>query len=124
MNERRRTTPLEPIEIDIDLASAHKTPFSFIDVDGCDSVSILCQTWQGDGDFNGGIISVQQANMRSQIPVDFETAVTITGVGVTNITLADYKRPRYIVLSCTTAASSATGVLARVQRNEFNFRLT
>lgn len=110
------------IEIELNLASANADPLRYVNITGFDSVSIDAFLLQGSS-FDSGVISVKKAN-RDGGEVSFDTPATITAPGLTELSLADWVQASFLVLECTTAASSAARVLLTIQLTKIGFKIT
>ena len=102
------------IEFEIDLTALDRTDAIYIPTGGNDTCSIETYMAPGSVDFATGQISVQKANCKLSDPTDLPTPLALTAPGLVELTGSHWFKTAFLVLKCSTAASSPVRVMGAV----------
>jgi len=101
--------------IELNLTTALSDGNQYIDVTGYDSCSLEFTMLLGS--FAGGTVTIQKTN---SVGSTMTAIQSVTAAGLVELSARDWEKARYIVLQCTTAATSAARVMIDValKKNE------
>ena len=110
---------------DINLTTANVDSLLYVNIAGFDAVSIESVVLEGGTTFNTGVISVGKSNREGGAAIAFGTPKTITAPGLTvfDSTLTDWGQTNFLVIECTTAASTGTRVMLTIYLTKLGFKL-